>query len=180
VTFLPIPVVTVSDEIYRAEALALRVDTVEMPDGDTVRRHVMEYRPACAVVVLDPTRGDVLLLRHYRHPVGRYLWDIPGGMIELGEAAAEAAAREVWEEAGVAIRDSRELLTFHPEPAFTDHRITLMEARADLGDTKISPDEHEIDTIRWVPHDEIQRMIHTGQIASSWSIIGLTMSLCVR
>ena len=39
----------------------------------------------------------ILLIK--RHDDG--LWAIPGGLVEVGETAAEAARRELWEEAGV-------------------------------------------------------------------------------
>jgi 8-oxo-dGDP phosphatase len=171
------PRVTASNVIYRSEALDLRVDTVVIGEGQTAQRHVVEYRPACAAVIHDLDREAVLLVRHYRHPVRRRLWEIPGGIIEAAETPEEAASREVSEETGIAIRDIRPLLTFHPEPAFTDHRITLVEASADK-DVKISsPDEHEIDRIRWVPYIEVDALIHKGEITSSWSLLGLMTSL---
>jgi ADP-ribose pyrophosphatase YjhB (NUDIX family) len=42
-------------------------------------------------------KGKILLIK--RHDDG--LWAIPGGLVEVGETAAEAAQRELWEEVGI-------------------------------------------------------------------------------
>jgi len=57
-------------------------------------------RPAARVVCVDPS-GRVLLL-HWRDPVsGVEFWEPPGGGIEPGESAWEAACRELAEETGL-------------------------------------------------------------------------------
>jgi ADP-ribose pyrophosphatase YjhB (NUDIX family) len=57
----------------------------------------------CSAVIFDATQQRVLLTR--RTDNGR--WCLPGGQMEPGESAAEACAREVWEETGLRIRVKR-------------------------------------------------------------------------
>lgn len=52
-------------------------------------------------VITDGT-GRVLLVRR-GHPPGEGLWSVPGGRVEPGETDAEAVAREVREETGLAV-----------------------------------------------------------------------------
>ena len=68
----------------------------------------------CSAVIFDPTKQKVLLTR--RTDNGR--WCLPGGRMEPGESAAEACAREVWEETGLHIRLER-LIGVYSNP----HRI---------------------------------------------------------
>jgi 8-oxo-dGTP diphosphatase len=54
--------------------------------------------PAAGVVCL---RGDDVLLISRGKPPLEGQWSLPGGRIERGERAADAALRELWEETGV-------------------------------------------------------------------------------
>jgi 8-oxo-dGTP diphosphatase len=59
-------------------------------------------RPILAVGVVVLRGGEVLLIRRAREP-GRGLYSVPGGAVRAGERLAEAAAREVLEETGLAV-----------------------------------------------------------------------------
>jgi len=68
----------------------------------------------CAAVIFDAGRERILLTR--RTDNGR--WCLPGGHMEAGENAAEACAREVWEESGLRV-DVGRLIGVYTTP----HRI---------------------------------------------------------
>jgi len=70
---------------------------------------------SCNAVIFDPMREKILLTR--RTDNGQ--WCLPGGMMEAGESAVEACAREVWEETGLRVRVGR-LIGVYSDP----HRIT--------------------------------------------------------
>ena len=57
-------------------------------------------QPGCAALAVVVREGKVLLVRR-ANPPDAGLWGFPGGRIEWGETAAEAAARELAEETGV-------------------------------------------------------------------------------
>jgi ADP-ribose pyrophosphatase YjhB (NUDIX family) len=76
------------------------------------------------VRVADPA-GRILLIRH------SYIsgWHFPGGGVEFGEAAADAARRELAEEAGVALLEPPALVGLFRNPEWTrgDH-VAFFEA----------------------------------------------------
>src|SRR3954464_14978794 len=83
-------------------------------DFGTLRKtyYVSDHGPRAGVLVLKGK--SVLLVSQYRYLVERVCWEIPGGGLQPGESALEAAARECREEAGIVCRDLTPLLEFMP------------------------------------------------------------------
>ncbi len=90
-------------------------------------------RPLIGVGVVVLRGDDVLLIRRGKPPrLGE--WSLPGGLQELGETAAEAAAREVREETGVEITlgpvlDIIDVIRRDPEDRIETH-YTLIDYAA--------------------------------------------------
>ena len=84
-------------------------------EGDRVGRQG-RLVVGCSAVIFDEPRQRVLLTR--RQDNGR--WCLPGGQMEPGEDAAEACAREVWEETGLRVRVGR-LIGVYSSP----HRLLV-------------------------------------------------------
>src|SRR5215469_10717195 len=80
--------------LAQGSIVRIRRDTVRMPDGQEADREVVEHPGAVAVVALDEA-GQVLLIRQYRHPAGRQLWEIPAGLRDVpGEQVRATGERE--------------------------------------------------------------------------------------
>jgi 8-oxo-dGTP diphosphatase len=74
------------------------------PTADGGKRQPVQ----CAGAVVRDDAGRLLLVRRGHQP-SEGLWSLPGGRIEAGESAAEAAAREVREETGLEVAVGRRL-----------------------------------------------------------------------
>jgi 8-oxo-dGTP diphosphatase len=122
-------------------------------------------RVGVGAVVLDGDR--VLLVRRGRSP-GAGLWSIPGGLVDLGEATADAARREVLEECGIAvrllgvagvvdrvIRDDAGRVRYH-------YVLVDFAARPAGGAIRAGSDAVEA---RWVPVSEVERLDTTEGLA---------------
>ena len=76
-------------------------DVIELPDG--TRSDYLWYESGKDSVVLICTDGEkILLQKEFSYPTGKTLYQFPGGGIEEGETAAEAAMRELAEESALA------------------------------------------------------------------------------
>jgi 8-oxo-dGTP pyrophosphatase MutT (NUDIX family) len=95
--------------VYDSRWIQVALVDAEPPGGERLERHVVRLvRVAVAAIVDELDR--VLMIWRYRFVPGRFGWELPGGIVETGESAEAAAARETEEETGwrpVALRDTR-------------------------------------------------------------------------
>ncbi|TFV67159.1 NUDIX hydrolase, partial [Blastococcus sp. CT_GayMR20] len=114
-----------SETVYDGRVISLRRDTVAMPGGGDSVREVVTHRGAVAIVALDD-EDRVLLLRQYRHPFGRHLWELPAGLRDAdGEPPLETAKRELAEEALLAADRWSLLATIYSSPGFSDEEVSI-------------------------------------------------------
>jgi ADP-ribose pyrophosphatase len=76
------------------------------PDG-VEREFEIKIEPDTAVVIAITAAQEVVLVREYRPGPEESLLELPGGAVEAGEDALEAARRELLEETGYAGEDLR-------------------------------------------------------------------------
>ena len=122
-------------------------------------------RPVLGVSALVRHRGRVLLVKRKRPPFEGY-WSLPGGHVERGELLADAAAREVREETGVAVDrlrqiDLQEIVTQDGAGGTASHFVLVVfkgEYRA--GAPKAGDDAAEA---RWVEPAELGGLKMTDQ-----------------
>ena len=76
-------------------------DRVALPSGHTVDMDVVRHRGS-VVLVPQPSPGRVVLIRQFRYAINRWIWELPAGSLEAGEAPGKAARRECEEEIGLA------------------------------------------------------------------------------
>ena len=145
------PVVS-SAELLRARLVTVRSDKVRTPDHQVAERDVVLHPGAVAVLALDAA-DRVLMIRQYRHPVGRLLWEIPAGLRDVaGEDPWVTAQRELAEEASYRARDWRVLADYYSSPGYSTERLRVFLAR-DL--EPVPPAERH-----FVPRDEEAYLLH--------------------
>ncbi|HUW64174.1 MAG TPA: NUDIX hydrolase [Spirochaetia bacterium] len=163
---------SLSSEVhYRGKVLNLRVDEVELPNGNRAQREVVEYPGAVTVVALTGD-GDVLLVRQYRHAVGEELLELPAGKLEPGEDPKSSAFRELVEETGFRAREMKLLLSFYTTPGFSTEQMHLFLATG-LVPGSPDPDPDEFIAVERVPLGRAKEMIQEGLIRDAKSIVGL-------
>jgi 8-oxo-dGTP pyrophosphatase MutT (NUDIX family) len=95
--------------IHQGRLLGFRDDTVRLATGAEAHREVVEHPGAVAVVAVD-AMDRVILVRQWRHAIGRAIWELPAGTCDVdGEALEQTARRELGEETGFAAEHWRAL-----------------------------------------------------------------------
>ncbi|MFC4585626.1 NUDIX domain-containing protein [Sphaerisporangium corydalis] len=167
-----------SKERFDAYVISVRTDTVRMPGDEVADRDYIVHPGSVAVVALDDD-GRVLLLRQYRHPARRLLWELPAGIRDVAdEPLVDCAARELAEEAGYRAGTWHTLIDIFSSPGMTDERIRIFLAR----DLTPIPDEEngfvrrheEIDMpVVWVPLADGVNRVLGGMIHNSPAVAGI-------
>jgi ADP-ribose pyrophosphatase len=159
-------------DIYKGRIVHLTAEEVELPNGHRMELEIVRHPGAAAVAALDAD-GAVTLLRQYRHAVGGYLWEVPAGKLDPGEAPLTCAARELREEAGLDAGHLDAVGSIVTCPGFCDEVIHLFIA-TDLRRTSqdLGADE-VIDAIRSIPLAEAMAMIGRGEIRDGKTIAAL-------
>jgi ADP-ribose pyrophosphatase len=128
------------------------------------REYDLDYvrHPGAAAVVAVDDAQRVCLVRQYRHGILDFLWEIPAGKLDPGEAPDVCAVRELREETGVSARRWTPLGTFLPAPGIFTEIIHLYLAR-DLDVGASSPDADEELELQWMPLNEAVGNILRGE-----------------
>lgn len=120
-----------------------------------------ERRPAAVAVVLLPDEGGrACFLLTRRAPTLRAhagQWALPGGRMDPGEAAAEAALRELREEVGLTLQAADTLGLLDDYPTRSGFLITPVVIWGARGAPALAPDPREVTAVHRVPLAELER-----------------------
>ncbi|WP_137724106.1 NUDIX domain-containing protein [Prescottella subtropica] len=161
-------------DVYSGAIIALRVDRVAMPGGREADREIVEHDGAVAVAVLDDA-DRLVLVRQYRHPLGRRLWELPAGLLDLpDEDPVDAARRELEEETGLAADHWSVLVDVALSPGFTDESVRVFVATGvrEIGRPDAHDEEADLEIAR-IPLDEAVAMTLRGEIVNATAVAGI-------
>jgi ADP-ribose pyrophosphatase len=159
-----------SVEKYRCELFWVSEEHAVDPSGFEIRRSIVHHRGSAVMMAVDD-RKRILLVRQYRLPAQRYLWELPAGRLDEGETPLQAAKRELTEETGYRAKKWKKLVTFYPSPGYVAEKMTIFLATG-LTEGKAEPMEDERIETRWFTAKEIDEGIRTGKIVDAKTMIG--------
>jgi NAD+ diphosphatase len=102
-------------------------------------------------------RDFALLGRQARFPPGNY--SALAGFMEPGESIEDAVAREVFEEAGVRVREVR----YHSSQPWPFPSSLMIGCIAEAATTEIALDQDELEDARWFARDDVAAMLANCQ-----------------
>ena len=163
------------ERVFDGKVFNVDRDVVRMPNGRDVTVDVIRH--ARSVVLLPiPEPGHVILIRQYRYPVNRWLWEFPAGNVDEGEEPDAAARRECHEEIGQVPDTIVRLAALYPTPGYSDeemifYRLSGLSVPAEPA----ALDEDEDIEPRTFRLADAREMVRRGEIVDMKTVAGLTM-----
>jgi 8-oxo-dGTP pyrophosphatase MutT (NUDIX family) len=163
--------VTSSRVVFTSPIFGVRRDKVIEPGAVHTTRYIVTHGGSVVLLPVFPD-GRILLVRQYRHTVGKFMWELSAGRREPGEGWRAAAQRELREETGFRARDLRRLLEVSPSPGFVAERLVIYIAR-NLQPDPAAQDVDERITTRYFTLADLLRWIRAGKISDAKSVSGI-------
>ena len=164
--------------VFTGRIFTVTVESITLPRGESLEAEIIRH-PGSVVLIPVTDNGDIVLVRQYRHAIGRAAWELPAGSLKPGEDPREAAIRECHEETGLIPASVERLSALFPTPGYCDEEMTFFRATGlrepSANDPAAKQDEDEDIEVQRFSVDTIRKMVASGEIIDLKTVAGLTL-----
>jgi ADP-ribose pyrophosphatase len=152
-------------------------EQVELPSGRTIDDFYRVVLPDFATVLPVTATGEMIMVRGYKHGLGRVALSVPAGLIHPDEPPLDAAKRELLEETGYEASAWQRLGTFIVDgnrQCGTMHAFLARDAR------RTQPpqyDEAEELQVEILTREQIVKALRSGEIGNLAGAGAVTLGL---
>ncbi|MBI4368707.1 MAG: NUDIX hydrolase [Elusimicrobia bacterium] len=160
-----------SRRVFEGDAVSFYSDTVTLPNGNKSVRDYMLH-PGAVTIAAFLDKKNLLMLRQYRYPVKKTIYELPAGKIDPKENPLTCARRELLEETGYWPKKIRKINSFWPTPAFATEMMHVYAAW-DLVKKDAKTDTDEFLEVFPLALKTAVEWVRQGKIMDSKSVIAL-------
>lgn len=161
-----------TEMLYRGSVLNLRKDKVTVQNGVSFRE-IIEHNGGAVIAAVTDER-KMVMVRQYRKPANRVVFEVPAGKIDPGEEPLATAARELKEETGYTADNIEFITSFYPTVGYSEEQLYLFLASG-LTAGETSFDENEAIDLEEVEITMLHDMVMKGEIHDAKSMIAILM-----
>lgn len=166
------------EQSYGCEAFEVFTDRVRLPDGSESRFDYVSEPPSAVVLPLT-VDDEVVVLKEYRHAVGRVATGLPGGSLEPEDVDIQATAvRELLEESGYRAGTLEQLAVAEPANGLLDSERHYFRATDCEPSVDTARDADESIRVRTMEYDELLSQVIDGEIQDERTITAVLLSAC--
>jgi ADP-ribose pyrophosphatase len=159
-----------SKELLKTKIFTVVEEVANDPSGFEIKRAIICHSGSAVMMAVDE-KDRILLVKQFRLPAEKELWELPAGRLDPGESPLQAAKRELREETGCRAKNWVKLTSFWPSPGYVAEKMTIFLATG-LTTGKQEPMDDERIEVRWFSKSELREAIRAGQIADAKTMIG--------
>lgn len=165
-------------KVFEGRIFTVQVETLALPKGHELKAEIIRH-PGSAVVIPVTDAGEIVLVRQYRAPLGRWAWEVPAGSLKPGEDIAAAARRECHEEIGFIPETLEPLGSFFPTPGYCDEEMHFFRAsglrkRSDDEAAAVPDDDEDIE-VGTFSVTQLRAMIAAGEVFDLKTVAALSL-----
>ncbi len=162
--------VTSSKELLQTKIFTVVEEVATDPGGFEIKRAIVRHSGSAVMMAVDE-KDRILLVKQFRLPAGKELWELPAGRLDPGESPLQAAKRELREETGYRAKTWVKLATFWASPGYVAEKMTIFLATELTAGEQEPMDDERIGT-QWFSKKELSEAIRSGKIADAKTMIG--------
>src|SRR5215510_5755643 len=163
--------------VFKGRVFAVEAGQKVFPNGITHRVEIVRHAPSVVLIPIEDD-GRVVLIRQFRAPLDRVIWEFPAGRVDPGESEDAAARRECEEEIGRVPHRIERIRGLYPAPGFCDERLIFFQVsdlRLPPPDSRHTPDEDEDIETRTTTVAEARAIVGRGEIVDLKTAYALTL-----
>lgn len=161
--------------IFEGRVIRVEREDVTLSNGRVTTIEAVRHRGS-VVILAQPTRASVIVIRQYRPVISQWIWELPAGSLDPGESPDVAVVRECEEEIGWTPGQVTHLGSWYPTPGFCDELMHFY--RCESLTRPVGPvhqDEDEQIEPAEVTLDQLAEMIADGRVMDMKTVVGLTL-----
>jgi|SRR6185437_9038100 len=153
-----------SEYISTHQYFTARKDKCETPDRKIIDEYFVVELPATVCGLALTEKGEVLMVRQYRHPIEETLIEIPGGFIDENETHGEAMRRELKEETGYEFSSIKEVGKIAANPGVLNNFTYLFLAQGGKKTSEQKLDKTEELEVELISLKELKQLFLDNKI----------------
>ena len=158
---------------FRNKKFSLRVEKWRLPDGSTAEFASLVKRPGTNIIPFI-NADTILLIKQYRRPIRKWIYQLSGGKIEKGETPLQNAFKEIEEELGYKASKMKLIGKFYSAPHISNDFQYVFVATG-LKKTKQRLERGELIKVYPVKLKDAIKMVRSGKVIDSVTAASLLL-----
>ena len=167
-----------SEYLFNDLWFKVRKDICEAPSGKIIDPYYVYEFPEWATAFALTEDNKVIMVRQYRHPVGKVIIELPGGCVDDTDKDLQTAiARELLEETGYSFTSYESLGKISPNPSTNTNWMHMFLARGGKKVAEQKLDHNEEIIVEFYSIDEVKSLVKKNEIIQAMHVTCILYAL---